>query len=85
MKIMNNKFTKGDLIICTNCIKPVSILNIITSSMTVTLTRLVGCGKKVKFCRIFRDKFTEKNSLFRWNFWGILEASFAKKRWVKNG
>ena len=46
---------------------------------------LVGRGKKVKFRRIFRDKFAEKNSRFHGNFAGILEASFTEKRLVKKG
>ena len=37
--------------------------------------------KKVKFCRIFRDKFVEKMA----DFAGIFEASFAEKRLVNNG
>ena len=34
---------------------------------------LVGCGKKVKFRGIFRDKFAEKTA----DYVGIFEASFA--------
>ena len=39
---------------------------------------LVGCGKKVKFRGIFRDKFAGKTA----DFAGIFEASFAEKRLV---
>ena len=30
---------------------------------------LIGCGKKVKFCHIFRDKLVEKMADFRGNLW----------------
>ena len=42
---------------------------------------LVGRGKKVKFCGVFRGKFAEKKA----DFAGIFEASFAEKRLVNNG
>ena len=53
----------------------------IHASSMVWTGLLVGRGKKVKFCGIFRDKFAEKTA----DFAGILEASFAGKRLVKNG
>ena len=42
---------------------------------------LIGRGKKVKFCRIFRDKFAEKSA----DFAGIFRVNFAEKQSVKNG
>ena len=42
---------------------------------------LIGRGKKVKFCRIFRDKFAEKLA----NFMGILGVNFADKQSIKYG
>ena len=42
---------------------------------------LIGCGKKVKFCRIFREKFAEKSA----DFAGIFRVNFAEKQSVKNG
>ena len=40
---------------------------------------LIGRGKKVKFCRIFRDKFAEKSA----DFAGIFKVNFAEKQSVK--
>jgi len=40
---------------------------------------LIGCGKKVKFCRIFRDRFAEKLA----NFTGNFGENFVEKHSVK--
>ena len=42
---------------------------------------LIGRGKKVKFRRIFRDKFAEKLA----NFKGIFGVNFADKQSIKYG
>lgn len=45
---------------------------------------LLGHRKKVKFCRILRDKFN-KNGLFRRKFVEIFRTNFAEKQSVENG
>ena len=46
---------------------------------------LVGRGKKSQISRDFQGQIRGKNGRIRGNFAGIFEASFAKKRLVKNG
>ena len=41
---------------------------------------LISRGKKVKFCEIFRDKFTVKSAFFCGIFAEIFEVNFSEKQ-----
>ena len=69
MAIVNNNYV---------CSKSVRNKNSITGL-------LVGRGKKSQISRDFQGQIRGKNGRFRGNFAGIFEASFAEKRFVKNG
>ena len=45
----------------------------------------MDCGKKVKFCGIFRDKIVEKSAVFAGISREFLGTNLAGKQLVKNG
>ena len=62
---------------CESCATWPDPAKAIKASLVRLTGLLVGRRKKVKFRRIFRDKFAEKMA----DFAGIFEASFAENDW----